>query len=329
MSPSLPRRHTLSLMAGASLAAGTRAQTPAADAYPSRPIRIIVPFAPGGATDVAARQLAQKMSEKLGQQVVVENKPGAANVLGNDAVAKAPADGYTLLFAAAPIALNSALGMKLPYDVFADFATISLVASIPMLIAAHPATPYKSLADLIQAGKAGSKGLNYATAGVGSSPHLVGEYLRTRYAPALNHIGYKGAAPALQDAVAGTVPVILDSFIPTGAQVLAGKLRGIAVASDKRSAVMPDVPTTAEQGFPDVIASGYYGLLAPARTPAAILARLHAVAVESVNKTDLRDKLIRQGYEVHASTPAEYTAYIRKEIERWTPIVKAAGIKPE
>ncbi len=300
-----------------------------APAWPDRPLRIVVPFAPGGATDVAARLLAQKMSERLGQPVVVENKPGAANVLANDLVAKSAPDGYTLLFAAAALALNSALGMKLPYDVATDFAPVSLVASIPILIAANPATPYRTLADVVNAAKASPGGLNYATAGVGSMPHLLGEALRTRSGAPLTHIGYKGATPALQDTMAGTVPLLLDGIIPTGTQVASGKLRGIAIASAQRSPQLPDVPTTAQAGYPDLVGSGFYGLLAPARTPPAIIARLHAVVVESVNNTDLRERLVKQGYEVIASTPAEYSQYLRNEIDRWTPIVKAAGIKPE
>ena len=323
---------TLVATVAAALLAATTAQAQTAQAqtpYPSHAIRIIVPFAPGGATDVAARQVAQKMSERLGQPVLVENKPGAATVIANDLVAKASPDGYTLLFGAAPLALNTALGMKLPYDVFSDFAPISLVASIPVMLVVNPATPYRTLQDVEAAARNTAGGLSYATAGVGSSPHLIGELWRARSGAPLVHIGYKGAAPALQDTIGGTVPVMIDAYIPTGAQVAAGKLRGLAIAAERRSPVLPDLPTTAEQGRPELVASGYYGLLAPARTPQAIIDKLHAAVVAAVNGTELREKLISQGYEVHASTPAEYAAYIRREIERWTPIVKAAGIKPQ
>jgi tripartite-type tricarboxylate transporter receptor subunit TctC len=319
------------LGAGATARAQTSdaARPTGADGYPSRPVRIVVPFAPGGATDLVARLVAQKMAERLGQPVTVENKPGAANVIANDFVAKSAPDGHTLLFAAAPIALNTALGMKLPYDVATDFAPVSLVASIPALVVVHAGTPYRSLADVIAAAKSTPGGLNYATAGVGSTPHLLGEALRVQSGAPLTHIGYKGAAPALQDVLAGSVPMMIDAYIPTGQQIATGKLRGIAVGAERRSPVMPDVPTTVEQGFPELIGSGFYGLLAPARTPPAIVERLHAVVVDSVNRTDVRDKLITQGYEVHASTPAEYAAFIRREIARWTPIVKAGGVKPE
>jgi tripartite-type tricarboxylate transporter receptor subunit TctC len=310
-----------------SAASPRRARAQPAGAYPSRPVRVVVPFTPGGALDTVARMVAQKMAERLGQPFLVENRPGAANVIGNDAVAKAAPDGHTLLFAAAPLALNAALGMKLPYDPLADFAPVSLVASIPILIMAHPGTPFRSLADIVAAARAAP--LNYATAGVGSMPHLIGEALRARAAPQLAHIGYKGAQPALQDAVAGTVPLLIDAYIPSGVQVVAGRLRGIAVASTRRSPVLPDVATTVEQGYPELVGSGFYGLLAPARTPSAIVERLHAAVVEAVDGTDVRERLVRQGYDVHASTPAEYGAYLKREIDRWTPVVRSAGIRPE
>lgn len=322
------RRGALAALGGAVLAAGLPAPARAqAGAWPQRPVRVVVPFTPGGALDTVARMVSQKLAERLGQPFVVENRPGAANVIGNDAVAKAAPDGHTLLFAAAPLALNTALGMKLPYDPLADFAPVSLVASIPVLVMAHPGTPYRSLADIVAAAR--SAPLNYASPGVGSMPHLIGEALRARAGVSLAHVGYKGAQPALQDAVAGTVPILLDAYIPSGVQVVAGRLRGIAVAAPRRSAVLPDVPTTAEQGYPELVGSGFYGLLAPARMPAAIVERLHAAVVEAVNGTDVREQLVRQGYDVHASTPAEYAAYLRREIERWTPVVRAAGIRPE
>jgi len=310
------------LVAVWSWACGTGAQD-----YPSKPVRLVVAYPAGGGVDFVARTLSQKLTESLGQPVMVENKAGASGAIGADNVAKAAPDGHTLLFAAAPLALNTALGMKLPYHPVNDFAPISLVASIPVLIMAHPSTPWRSLPELVAAARASS--VNYASPGVGSMPHLIGEALRARAGLQFPHIGYKGAAPALQDALAGTVPVLIDAYIPSGAQIPAGKLRGLAVAAERRSAVLPDLPTTVEQGFPDLVGSGFYGLLAPARTPPAIIEALHAAVVASVNGTDVRERLVRQGYEVHASTPAEYAAYLRREIERWTPVVRAAGIKPE
>jgi tripartite-type tricarboxylate transporter receptor subunit TctC len=269
------------------------------------------------------------MSSRTSQTFVVENKAGSANIMGNDAVAKAKPDGYTLLFAAAPLALNTALGLKLPYDVVTDFAPISLVASVPMLIAVHPATPWRSLSDVIASSRSQAGGLSYATAGVGSMPHLLGESLRSSTGASLVHIGYKGAAPALQDVVAGVVPILIDAYVPSGSQVLAGRLRALAIAAPVRSAVLPDVPTTAEQGFPALVGEGFYGLLAPAGTPPAIIAKLHETLLKAMQQSDLKARLISQGYSVHASTPAEYASYLKNEISRWTPVVKAAGIKPE
>jgi tripartite-type tricarboxylate transporter receptor subunit TctC len=299
------------------------------DDYPQRPVKIIVPFAPGGATDVVARMVASAMTSRTSQTFMVENKAGSANIMGNDAVAKAKPDGYTLLFAAAPLALNSALGMKLPYELATDFAPISLVASAPMLIAVHPDTPWRSLSDVVAAARSQAGGLSYATAGVGSMPHLLGESLRSSTGVSLVHVGYKGAAPALQDAVAGVVPILIDAYVPSGAQVLAGRLRALAIAAPVRSAVLPDVPTTAEQGFPTLVGAGFYGLLAPAGTPPSIITKLHATLLQAMQQSDLRARLIAQGYSVHVSTPSEYASYLKNEITRWTPVVKAAGIKPE
>jgi tripartite-type tricarboxylate transporter receptor subunit TctC len=276
-----------------------------------------------------ARLVSQKLGEKFSQPFVVENKPGAANIIGNDLVAKSPPDGCTLLFAAAPIALNQALGIKTPYDVQKDLTPISLVASGGVFVLVHPSTPYKTMQDIVEASKAAPGGLNYATAGVGSMPHLIGEGWRVKSGAKLVHVGYKGSAGALQDAVAGTVTVLLDGYIPSGAQVAAGKLRAIAYGAPQRSALLPNVPTTAEQGFPDLVGGGFFGLMAPAGTPKALIDKIAAGVKEVLAQPDVRERLIRQGYEVHGSTPAEYSAYIRREIERWTPVAKAAGIKPE
>lgn len=322
----------LLLMTTTALAIPTtaRAQSAgAADPYPARTVRVVVPFAPGGALDTVARLVAQKLGEKLGQPFVVENKPGAANMIGNDLVAKATPDGHTLLFAAAPIALNQALGIKTPYDAQRDFAPISLVASGGVLVLVHPSAPWRTMQDIVQAAKASPAGLNYATAGVGSMPHLIGEGWKVQSGANLTHIGYKGSAQAMQDAVAGTITLLLDGYTPSGAMVENGKLRAIAYAGKNRLDRLPNVPTTAEQGFPELVGGGFFGLLAPAGTPRPIIDKLYQAVREVLAQPDVRDRLTRQGYEIHGSTPAEYTAYIRREIERWTPVVKAAGIKPE
>jgi tripartite-type tricarboxylate transporter receptor subunit TctC len=198
-----------------------------------------------------------------------------------------------------------------------------------VLVLVHPSTPYKTMQDIIQAAKSNPAGLVYATAGVGSMPHLIGEGWRVQTGAKLIHVGYKGSSQAMQDAVAGNVTVLLDGYIPSGAQVHAGKLRAIAYGAPTRSAQLPNVPTTAEQGFPDLVGGGFFGLMAPAATPKPMIDKLAASVREVLAQPDVRDRLSRQGYEIHGSTPAEYSAFIRREIERWTPVVKAAGIKPD
>lgn len=315
--------------------ANVQAQGAAADQggaaadYPKRAVKVIVPFAPGGALDTVARLVSQRLTERLGQPFIIENKPGAANIIGNDTVAKAAPDGYTLLFAAAPIALNQVLGLKTPYDALKDLTPISLVASGGVLILVHPSTPYKTMQDIVQAAKATPDGLFYATAGVGSMPHLIGEYWKVESGTNLTHIGFKGSAPAMQAAVAGDVKVLIDGYIPSGSQLESGKLRAIAYAAPVRSALMPDVPTTAEAGFPNLVGGGFFGLMAPAGTPQPIIDKVHAAVRDMTREVEFRDRLTKLGYEVHGSTPAEYGAYIRQQIDRWTPIAKAADMKPE
>ena len=235
-----------------------------------------------------------------------------------------------MCFCAAPIALNTALGLKLPYDAERDFAPMSLVASIPALIAVHPSPlavdqGRRSTPRGIDAGRR----CRIAYANVGAITHLMGEALRAKTGADMTGIAYKGAGQAIQDVLSGRVPVFFDAIIPTGPQVQAGKLRGIAIASTKRSPLLPDVATVVEQGFPELVGSGFYGIAAPGKTPRPVVDKLYAAVVVAVNQTDVREKLLAQGYEVHASTPDEYAAYIRREIERWSPVVKAAGIKVE
>ncbi|MGG5820402.1 Bug family tripartite tricarboxylate transporter substrate binding protein [Falsiroseomonas sp. HW251] len=319
------RRRSLALLATATLASPALAQ----EAWPARSVRVVVPTAAGGALDVVARLLGQRLSERFGQSFVIDNRGGAAGVVGMDAVAKAAPDGYTLLFAAAPIALNTALGMSLPYDAERDFAPVSLVASIPTLLAVHPSRPERSIAEVLAAGRTPG-GFSMAVPNVGAVTHLTAEVLRARSGPNFTVVAYRGAGQAVQDAVSGQVNGFYDALVPTGAQVLSGRLRAIAVGSNRRSPMLPDVATVVEQGMPELVASGFYGLLFPARIAPSTVERLHdAVAEALAEGGELRRNLLGQGYEVHASTPAEYSAFIRTEIARWTPVVRAAGIRPE
>ena len=308
---------------------GAASASGAADTYPTRFVRVIVPFAPGGGTDIVARLMAPRLGERLGQSFVIENKPGAANMIGNDFVAKAAPDGYTLLFAAAPLALNQVLGLKIPYDALKDLTPISLVATGGVLLLVNPSTPYRTMQDIVDAAKANPNGLLYATAGVGSMPHLIGEGWKVETGANLTHVGYKGSAGAMQAVMAGDVTVLLDAYSPSGIQAESGKLRAIAYAAPARSALMPNVPTTAEQGFPDLVGGGFFGLLAPSGTPQPIIDKLYAAVRDTLREPEIRERLIKQGYEIHGTTPAEYAAYIRQQIDRWTPVAKAAGVKPE
>lgn len=310
-------------------AAATMGSLPAhSQAYPSKPVKVIVPYAPGGALDTVARLFSLRMAARLGTTFVVENKPGANTIIGTESVVRAPADGYTVLFAAAPLALNTALGIKEPYDVLKDLAPVMLVANTPVILTVNPATPYRTLADIVAASKADPKGLSFGTAGAGSMPHLVGEALKLQSGANFTHVGYKGSSPALQDAIGGSIPLLFDAYTPAGPQVTAGKLRGIAVASTKRLRALPDIPTTAELGFPDLVGEAFQAMLVPAGTPRAIIDKLHEAALAVSREPEVRDRLTQQGYNIIASTPEELTTYVRHEISRWTPIVKAAGVKP-
>lgn len=322
--PNVSRRRALAALA----AVTTMGSLPVrAQAYPSKPVRVIVPYAPGGALDTVARLFSLRMAARLGTTFIVENKPGANTIIGAETVARAPAEGHTVLFAGAPFALNTALGIKEPYDVLKDFAPVMLVANTPVIMTVHPATPYRTLADIVAASKADPKGLSFATAGAGSMPHLVGEALRLQSGANLTHVGYKGSSPALQDAIGGAVPLFFDAYTPAGVQVAAGKLRGVAVASATRLRSLPDIPTTVEQGFPDIVGEAFQAMLVPAGTPRAIIDKLHDAALAVSREPEVRDRMAQQGYNIVASTPEELTAYVRREINRWTPIVKAAGIK--
>ena len=297
--------------------------------YPNRALRLIVPQAAGGGLDASTRVIATRFAENLAQTVVIENRPSAGGIAGMEAVAKAAPDGYTLLMASATVALNAALGLKLPYDHERDFAPISLGVSIPMLFVVHPATPYRTLKDIVDDSKRQAGGVAVAIASIGTLPHLLSEMMRFKTGANLNQIFYKGAAPASLDVLAGTIPFFIDAISPVGTHVAAGKLRPLALAAKGRSPLFPEVPTVAEQGMPDLGGAAFYGLLAPARVPLAIQRRLHQAMTAALAHPEVRDRLQKQGYEIHASSGEEYAAFMKNEISRWSPIVKAAGIKPD
>lgn len=317
----------LLLAIGALSAAAAWAQGPGD--YPTRPIRLVVPYAAGGGVDTVMRAISPQMSEALGQPVVVENRPGGGTMNATDYVAKAPADGYTLLATGAPIYLNSALGLKLPYDPLKDLAPISLVVNNPGVIVVSPSVPVKTLKELVEFSQRSKDGLNYGSAGVGSIGHLGGELFKAKTGAKMTHIPYKGSAPALVDLMGGQISVLVDALIPTGVQVKAGKGVALAVMSEQRSALLPEVPTVAESGFPGFSVGGSFGMMAPGKTPPAIVAKVHAAMRKAVDTPQTRKQLTDMGYEVIANSPGEYGSYIRSQIGVWTQTVKDNGIKAE
>ena len=301
----------------------------AQDAFPSRPIRLIVPVAAGGGIDTAFRAITPAWGEALGQQVVVENKPGGGQVIGSDQVAKSKPDGYTLLAAGVPIAFNTALGRKLPYDAVKDFTPLSLVVTQPLLVVVNPSVPVKSMSELVAYAKAQPQPLQYTTGGIGSYGHLWWEMLRSRQGVPGQHIAYNGIAPAMKDVIGGQVPLLIDAIVPSGAQVQAGTLKGIAIVSSKRATSLPNLPTLSEQGFTGLDAAPFYGILGPASMDAAVVQKLHTTLTQALARPDVRDRLQSLGFDVVGSTPDAYAKLIRDEIDRWSKVVREQNIKVE
>ncbi len=320
--------HTLARIALPVLAALPIAGA-AQEPFPSRPIRLIVPVAAGGGIDTAFRAIAPAWSELLGQQVVIENKPGGGQVLGSDFVAKSKPDGYTLLAAGVPIAFNTALGRKLPYDAIKDFTPLSMVVSQPLLVVVNPNVPVKSMAELVAYAKAQPQPLQYTTGGIGSYGHLWWEMLRSRLGVPGQHIAYNGIAPAMKDVLGGQVPLLIDAIVPSGAQVQAGTLRGIAIVSSKRAQSLPNLATLTEQGFAGLDAAPFYGILGPANLDPVTVQKLHSTLAQALAQPAVRDKLQSLGFDVAGSSPDAYAKLIRDEIDRWSNVVKEQNIKVE
>jgi tripartite-type tricarboxylate transporter receptor subunit TctC len=321
-------KRTVALIAAACAlvaAEGAPAQT-----YPVKSVRIVVGLAPGGTTDVVSRILAQRLGEAWGQTVVVDNRPGASGMIGGDLVAKSPPDGYTLLITPqTSIAVAPALYGKAPYDAARDFATISQVGSTPLLMVVHPSFPAQSFRDFVAMAKSRGNALTFGSGGIGSSPHMAGELLNARLGVRMNHVPYKGENPALADTIGGQVPIMFGNLPVAVPHVKTGKLRALANTSGKRSPLAPDVPTVAESGFPDFAIATWYGLLAPAGTPADLVARIQRDAAKAVNQPETHERLVGLGVDIVASTPEEFSRFLRGEIARYTKVVKDAGLKAE
>jgi tripartite-type tricarboxylate transporter receptor subunit TctC len=306
------------------------AGTATAQGYPTKPIRFIAPFPPGGSTDALARIVAQRLSEAWGQQVIVENRGGAGGTIGVELAARSAPDGYTIVMGhVGTFGANPTLYPKLPYDPIRDFAPITLLAMVPNGLVVHPSLPVRSVKELLAMARARPKQLLYGSGGSGSAGHLATVYFELLAKVDLVHIPYKGAGPAIIDLIAGQTSLVITGMPALMPHIKSGRLRPLAVGTAKRLAVMPELPTLAEAGVPGYEATQWYGILAPAAVPRDIVMKLHAEIVKTLQRTDVRERLAADGTEPVGNTPDEFGAHIKAEIARWAPVVKASGARPE
>jgi tripartite-type tricarboxylate transporter receptor subunit TctC len=324
----LPRRQFLHLAAGAAalpaVSRVARAQT-----YPTRPVRIIIPFAPGGPTDVFGRLMAQRLSDRLGKQFFVENIAGAGGNIGIGRAAKATADGSTVIVVASPYVINPALFDKVPYDPIKDFDPITCAVTTPMVLAVHPSLPANTVQDLLALAKDNPGKYSYASGGVGSPGHLVGAQLRLSHGVDLVHVPFGSAGLAISSTIGGHTPISIVAPAPTVSQAQEGKLRALAVLGAARLQMLPNVPTMAEAGYPDILGENWFGVLAPAGTPKEIVVLLHREIVEMIRLPDMKERIAALGFGVVGNTPAEFGKQIAFETEKWAKVIRAANIKPE
>jgi len=310
----------------ASLALATPLAQAQAPAWPRQPVTLVVPFPAGGPTDAMARALAQKLGERIGQTVIVENKGGAGGTIAAELVARAAPDGYTLFFGTTgTLAINPSLYAKLRYDPVKDFAPVSLMATTMNVLVVNPDVPAKNLSDLVKLAKAKPGTITYGSAGNGSSNHLSGELLRSTAGVQVNHIPYKGSAPALVDLLGGRITMMFDTIAQQTQNVAAGKVRALAVTGPRRSPLLPDVPTAQEAGLKDFDVTIWYGVLAPAGTPAPVVERLSREIGTVMASEDMKKRMQADGAEARPTTPAEFAALIRHDMTKWGPVVKASG----
>jgi len=321
------RREFITLLGGAAI---MPALARADDPFPTRPIRLVVPYPPGGGTDIVGRVLGQKLHESLGQPVVIDNRGGAGGTIGTALAAKSAPDGYTLLLVPTSHVINPSIYARLPYDTERDFAPITMVASAAILMATNPRVPANTIPDFVAAAKAQPQALaNYGSAGAGTVFHLTGELFKQLSGLPLQHVPYRGGAPTVTALIAGDIQLAFETMLALQPHVRAGTLRALAVTSPRRSAIMPDIPTTAEAGFPPLVADNAYALFAPAGTPATILARLHEATLAALASSEVRAQLREQGAEVVGNSPAELAAYVKAEIPKWAALARQAGVKAQ
>jgi tripartite-type tricarboxylate transporter receptor subunit TctC len=309
-------------LSGVSIAGLAQAQS-----WPTKPIKLIVPYPPGGGTDVIARIVQEPLAKELGQQVIIDNRGGAGGSIGSALAAQSPSDGYTILFTLSSHTINPAIYTKLPFDTEKDFSSVVTVASLPQILVANPNFPAKTVKEVIEMAKAKPGSISYASVGNGSPGHLAGAMMATDAGVDMTHIPYRGGGPAVTDVMAGQVPLLWVS-IPAAAQfVKAGKLRALAVSTVKRSAVFPEVPTMVESGFKGFEVDSWYAMFVPAKTPQEIIDRINKAAVNVLSQPDVKERLLGQGAEAVGDTPAQLSGVVKKEIAKWKQVVKSANIK--
>ena len=299
------------------------------DKYPSKPIRLVIPFPPGGGADAVARPLGPLLTEALGQPVVLDNRGGANGNLGAEIVAKAPADGYTLLLANSSLTISGGLYARLPFDPRADFSPISLVGATPSLLAVNPSLPARTVEEFVALAKARPGKLSYGSSGIGSTMHLGAAMLQSMAALDMMHVPYKGGGPAIADALSGQIDFVFTNPVAVLAQVRAGKLNALAVTAKKRLAILPDVPTFEEAGYPGLLSSTFYGVLGPAGLPREVVTRLNAAVVAAVARKELAGHLVALGYEMESTTPEQFATFLRDDAAQWLKLIKMTGASAE
>jgi tripartite-type tricarboxylate transporter receptor subunit TctC len=319
----------LSLFSFAQSAVAQTAATGSAGAYPSKPIRIIVPAGAGGITDLLARIVGQKLAENVGQQVLIDNRVGASGIVGSEIVAKAPPDGYLLLMVFPSHPANPSLFAKMPYDTVNDFAPITMVSGVQLVLTVTQSLPAKSVKELIVLAKSNPGVLNYGTTGKGSLGHLAAELFRSMSGAQITHVPYKGAPQVITALISGEIGMFFDPPITAVPQVKAGKTRALGVSTTKRLAVLPDVPTVAEAGVPGFEVLGWNGILAPAATPKPIIDKLHAEIIKVLRSPDIVERFTQNGAQIIANTPTEFSAIVKADVAKWAKVIQSAGIRPE
>ncbi|KLR57022.1 tripartite tricarboxylate transporter substrate binding protein [Diaphorobacter sp. J5-51] len=322
---SLHRRRFTGLVCAALCAAATPFAW--ANDYPNKPVKLVVPYPPGGPTDIVARVVAQKLQEQMGQPFVIDNRPGGGANIGAEAVARSPADGYTLVVATTAHAINPSLFAKLSYSITKDFAPVSQLTSGPLVIVTHPATPANNVKELIALAKAKQGGLNYASSGNGQSTHLSAELFSASAGVKMAHVPYKGSAPALTDVMGGQADLMFDTMLSSMPHVKASKLKALAVTSSQRSPSAPAIPTVAESGLPGYEAIAWNGVLAPAGTPKEVVDRLNAELKKALDNPEVKQRFEAQGFAAAWNTPAAYAGFLQAEVDKWGKVVKASGAK--